>query len=340
MSKEVIGDFLTLDSYVILSNEEPIGEIKRSIIDSAQIYLLDNTHRILCYDMKGNLVFKIDRRGQGPQEYIQINDFGVDLSSNRLFVYDDHLRKMLVFDKQTGSYVSEFSTRFMLPDKFGVVDGGFFFDNADDRRINNDKELKYFLLYSETGNRVDSRFFPHDAIAAYHFGGDLGHPFFYNEDKLLYNKVFSSRVYLLKKDSIAALYDIILPNQLPMRKIEEKIEAWDLLRSDYSYLLGSIFTDGRTIHFTFSKDQLIHTCYYDLDSDTILFCGPKVLTEARKNLLFYSLINGVSDGKFFAFVSPSTIINNKEKHPELFPDDLKNILPEDNAVIAFYKIMR
>jgi hypothetical protein len=341
ISMEEIGDFLVLDSYIILSNDEIIGAVERSIMDKDKIYLLDNTHRVFCYDMKGNLVFMIDRRGQGPQEYVQISDFGIDFSSNRLFIYDDNVRKIFVFDKQTGNYVSEFSTRFMLPDKFGVVDGVFFFDNADDRRIGvNDETLKYFLLYSETGTRIDGRFFPHDAIAGYYFGGGEGHPFFYNDDKLLYNKVLSSRVHVLRKNGISALCDIFLPNQLPMKLIEEKIEIWDVVRSDYSWCLSDIFLSDSVLHFVFSKDGFINTCYYDLASDKILFCGPKVLDTVRENLPFYSLIDGVFDGKFYTLIPATEVIRQKESHPELFQEDLKNVQPEDNYVVAFYKILR
>jgi Zn/Cd-binding protein ZinT len=337
ITQELVGNFLRLDSYIILSREEIIGEVQRIIIKSESIYLMDNQDKIFCYNMKGNLIFKIDQQGPGPQEYIHINDFGIDEPSERLFVYDDYSRRMLVFNMKTGIYLSEFSTKYMLPYKFGIVDGTFFFNNADDRRIVDPNKQKCYLLYSENGEETDNYFLPHDAIATYHFAL---HPFYYNEDKLLYNKAFEGRVYLLEKGKVTPLYDIELPNQLPMKQIEAKLEHWDLVRSSYSYDLADIYMSGQIIHFTFSKDGQGNTCYYDLASDKILFCGPKLLDEAKKNLPFYSIIKGVYKGNFYSLVTAFEIEWWKETKSELFPEDLKTISPDDNYVIAFYKVIK
>jgi hypothetical protein len=53
------------------------------------------------------------------------------------------------------------------------------------------------------------------------------------------------------------LYDIILPNPLPMKKIEEKMEHVDVVRSNYSYALSNIFISGEIIHFVFSLEKII-----------------------------------------------------------------------------------
>jgi hypothetical protein len=335
-----IDEFLELDSYIILSNKDIIGEIERTIIDGERIYLMDNTQRIFCYDLKGNIVFKIDQRGQGPAEYNHIGDFGIDSASGRLFVYDDYLRKIMIFNLHTGDYDSEFSVHYMFPDKFGIVDGHFFFHSSDDRRVIDKDNQRFYLLYSETGEQINNCFLPHDAVSEFHFGLGSDHPFFYNKGKLLYNKAFDSRIYLLEKNNITPLYDIILPNQLPMSKIEEKIEYMDIVQLNYSYGLDDIFINGSIIHFTFTKDRLINSCYYDLSADNILFCGPRVLANTRKNLPFYSLIKGVYNEKFYAFISPTEIERRKESHSGLFSDDLKNIMSEDNYVVAFYKIVQ
>lgn len=337
ITKNEIGDFLTLDSCIILSNQELFGEVDRIIIDGGHIYILDNTSRIFCYDMSGNLVYKIDQRGQGPQEYVNAADFGIDRLSDKLYVYDDQRREILIFNKKTGSYISNFSTQYMYPENFAIADGTFFFSNDADYRVMDKGKQSYFLLYSETGKQVDNSFLPHDAVAQYHFGSGDGHPFFYNEDKLLYNKMFDSRVYCLEKNQITPMYDIILPNQLPMKKIEDKMEHLDLIRSDYSYAVSNIFMSGDILHFIFSKDGFVQNCYYDVEAEQILFCGPRALAEPRKLLPFYSLIQGVYDGYFFALISPAEVERCKETHPEFFDEDLKNISADDNPVIAFYK---
>ena len=341
ITKDEIGDFLVLDSYIVLSNDEIIGNINRIIIDNDMIYMLDISQMIIfCYGMDGNMIYKIDRRGQGATDYIHIEDFGIDPVSGQLFIYDDYARKILVLDKLTGKYISDFQVTYAAPHKFGVINGSFFFNIDDNRRAVDKKYQNYYLLFSETGKQIDKYFLRHDAVAKYYFSGGKGHPFFYSEDKLLYNKMFDKRVYLLEKTGITPLYDIELPNQLPMRRIEEKMDPKDLIRSDYAYGLDDIYSNGQMLHFTFSKGGFVHSCFYDLHSDKILFCGARVLADVRKNLPFYSLITGVYREKFYALVSSIEIESRRENRPELFPEDLKNVQPEDNCIIAFYKIVQ
>jgi hypothetical protein len=338
IKKEEIGDFLVLDSYIILSSEELFGNVRRIIMNNDYIYIMDDQQKIFCYNMNGNLVFKIDRRGQGPQDYVHMMDFGIDEVAGKLFVYDDFARKIAVFSSFTGSYISNFSTQYMLPTDIGIVDGIFFFNKDHDFRVIDKNKQRYYLFYSETGKHIDRCFLPHDVVAEYRFSGGDSHPFFYNENQLLYNKMFDSRVYCLTKNQIIPLYDIVLPDQLPIKKIEEKMAHIEVVRSNYSYGLNNIFISGKIIHFIFSKGGYTQSCFYDLDLDKILFCGPRVLAESKKNLPFYSLIQGVLNGKFFALVSPDEINRRKETHPEYFSKDLTNITFDDNHIIAFYKI--
>ena len=87
-----------------------------------------------------------------------------------------------------------------------------------------------------------------------------------------------------------------------------------------------------------SKDEIGD--FLVLDSEKILFCGPRVLADARKNLPFYSIINGVYNDKFYALVPAFEIESRRESNPKVFPEDLKNVQSEDNFIIAFFKIVR
>jgi len=342
ITKDEIGDFLVLDSYIILSNDEIIGEIGRIIIDNEMIFLFDRSQMIIfCYGMDGNMIYKIDRHGQGPTDYVHIEDFGIDPVSGRLFIYDDFKRKILVLDKLTGNHISDFPVLYAAPHKFGVINGSFFFNMDNDIRMVDKKKHKgYNLLFSETGKQIDKSFLRQDAAASYNCcGGFRGHPFFYNNSKLLYNRSFNYRIYHLKKTDLRLLYEVHLPNQLPMKMINKKMDIRELFRSDYSHSLDEIYATKQVLHFVFFKNGFIHTCFYDLDSEKILFCGIDVFANSRKNLPFYYLISGVYNDKFYALIPSFEIESRRESNPAVFPEDLQNVKSEDNYIIAFYKIV-
>ena len=60
------------------------------ILDWVQIFAFDST--------TGEFLFKIDDRGQGPEEYLHINDFGIDRQRNKLLVLDPMTNNLIEYD--------------------------------------------------------------------------------------------------------------------------------------------------------------------------------------------------------------------------------------------------
>lgn len=334
ISKDEIQDMMILDSYIPLSNDYPLGRVERVIIHKERIYILDSEPKIICFNMQGKVLFKIDSRGGGPTEYQNIKDFAIDGNSKRIVAFDNEMRKLFFYELNTGNHISSISTLFMAPTEIGVVDDSFFFKNMD-TRFDVQKEHMFYLLYSKEGKQIDKTFLPHDAVADFNF--DLN-SFFYNDRNLLFVRPFDNTVYVLGKEQITPVFKILLPNPLPMKKIEEKMNHFEIPTSGYAYGVGDVYITDETLHFTFSKDGYVVSVFFDLISGDLLYSGNRVLANSRKQLPFYSLINGVYKKKFFALVSASSIVERRTNHPELFPKDLSKIKEDDNDILAFFSI--
>lgn len=332
ISKDEIQDLMVLDSYISLSNDFPLGRVKRVIIYRDRIYILDNEPKIICFTMQGKVLFKIDNRGAGPTDYQNIKDFAIDRNSKCIVAFDNEKRKLFFYELNTGEHISSISTQFMAPTELGVIDGSFFFKNMD-TRFDVQKEHMFYLLYSKEGNQIDKMFLPHDAVASFNF--DLK-SFFYNEGNLLFIRPFDNIVYVLEKEQITPVFEILLPNSLPMKKIEEKMSHFEIPISGYAYGVGDVYTTDKTLHFTFSKDGYVVSNFFDLTTETLLYSGIRVLGDSRKQLPFYSLIDGVYKNKFFSLVSASSIVERRTVHPELFPRELLKIKEDDNDILAFF----
>ncbi|OPZ26322.1 MAG: hypothetical protein BWZ00_01670 [Bacteroidetes bacterium ADurb.BinA174] len=329
-----IQDIIELDSYIPLSNEVLVGRVERIIIHDDRVYILDNEPKIICFNMKGKVVFKIDNRGAGPTEYQNLRDFAIDGNSKRIIAFDNEKRKLSFYDLKTGKYLSSIPTLYMAPTEMGFIDGEFFFKNID-IRFDVQKEHQFYLLHSESGKQIDTMYLPHDAVADFNF--DMK-SFFYNEGNLLFVRPFDNIVYALQKAEITPVYEINLPNSLPMKLIEAKMRHIEIPNSGYAYGIDDVHVVGKILHFTYSKDGFIVSTFFDLSTNTFLYNGIRVLANARKNLPIYSLINGVYDGKFFALVSAPSIVEKRTSHPEFFSGELSKITEEDNDVLAFFTI--
>ncbi len=334
ITRDEIQDIIELDSYIPLSNEALVGRVERIIIHDDRVYILDNEPKIICFNMKGKVMFKIDNRGAGPTEYQNLRDFAIDGNSKRIIAFDDEKRKLSFYDLKTGEYLSSIPTLYMAPTEMGFIDGEFFFKNID-IRFDVQKEHQFYLLHSKGGDQIDTMYLPHDAVADFNF--DMK-SFFYNEDNLLFVRPFDNIVYAPQEAGITAVYEINLPNPLPMKMIEAKMRHVEIPNSGYAYGIGDVYVTGKILHFTFSKDGFVVSTFFDLSTNTFLYNGIRVLANARENLPVYSLINGVYDGKFFALVSASSIIEKRTAHPVFFHGELSKIKEEDNDVLAFFTI--
>ena len=153
---------------------------------------------------------------------------------------------------------------------------------------------------------------------------------------MLFIRPFDYVVYAIEKGKVIPIYEISLPNQLPLKKIKEKMNHSEIPTSGYAYGLDNMYIAGKILHFIFFKDGFVVSNFYDLSTDNLLYSGIRVLGDARKNLPFYSLINGVYNGKFFSLVSPFSITDRRILHPEHFSDELLNIKEEDNYILTFF----
>lgn len=330
-------DVIVCESFIPLSDEIFLNTIVRAEIANGLIFILDRKPQIVCFDMKGKVVYAINKKGPGPKEYANIVDFTLDKNQNRLITYDSGKRRLSFYDMTTGKYLSDTPIQHLAPQRIAFSDG-FFFHTPDHYNYPNQKEKHYSLFYSKEGEEPNVFYFPHDAAAEYSFGMGGCHPFFKSNDLLLYNKAFDNKLYVLQSDSIFMIADISLPDFLPFQKIKDKMDPSEIVRSNYSSSLSDFYIIDNILHFTFLKEGYYQTAFYDMENKRMLFCGTRVSDVPTKDLPLYSIICGVSRKQFFSFVYPEQILRRMESHPDLMPRQIRNVSEEDNPVLVFYKI--
>lgn len=106
-------------SYVFLETtaDNLIGSIDKFMCVNGKFFILDRylTNTVYCFDGTGKFLYKIDKQGKGPGEYIKINDFYVD-DSETVYVYDNETKRILNYtnagrnftENQLDSYFFEF----------------------------------------------------------------------------------------------------------------------------------------------------------------------------------------------------------------------------------------
>ena len=87
------------------TDESIFNNIDRLIHHNGVLYIFDfRGHKILAFDSTGSFLFKIDDRGQGPQEYPYLADFEINRQGNVILVLDPITPDLIEYDLK-GNYL-------------------------------------------------------------------------------------------------------------------------------------------------------------------------------------------------------------------------------------------
>ena len=100
-----LDEWLEADRYVRLPAEPLIAEIRDIHVEDDKIFVHDKMHRLLCYDMDGEFLWKIDALGPGPGEYAGISHFAVNPDEKEVLLYDNLGQKLLYYGMRNGKFI-------------------------------------------------------------------------------------------------------------------------------------------------------------------------------------------------------------------------------------------
>lgn len=271
-------------NYILLKDsgeKATFGRIDKIQIINSHIYLLDKRLRTLAvYNMEGQFIVKVGKRGQGPSEYINITDFTVDSLGN-ICVLDGTLDKVLFYNSDF-QFVDEKKLPFeadilqLLDNEhlmFGLSSWNEGLNNGDKILIT-DLKLNVVDAYFRYDKYVDPAYW----ISDYQFAKTK-----YN---IAYNQTISNDIAVF--DHKGLLQEIIrldfrdknVPNRGKI-DIESKLNDFDdyyAIKKIYAVtndlLVGTLWESRKTKMFVIDKNTKM--CYIgnkvnDLDRDFL--CG-------------------------------------------------------------------
>ena len=107
--KSVFEQDLHLVELTDTSKEYSFTAISKLVFKKDKFYISDwRTSRIIVFDLNGNPVFVLNRRGRGPEEYLQVTDFDVD-NSGGLWILDGQ-KDAVVHYSSEGKFLSQSKT--------------------------------------------------------------------------------------------------------------------------------------------------------------------------------------------------------------------------------------
>jgi len=319
-----LSDYVARTHFVQLETNENciIGNVTKAQLYDQKIFLLDEMTSILYeYDISGQFHKSLNRRGTGPEEYIQLKDFVVaedgvyvlDFSSQTIFLYDFN------FNYKEKYRYNSFASSFTL------LDDAFLLYNEISM-----KDDDYQFTQIDKDGKILSEYLPRNMNSEPSFYWASSNVFSKDKDSIYFSSRYSNTIYCKTEGSLhEAFYLDFGSKTIPKQKSYLNYNIYDLefpyiLREKFyvsdNFLIVDFFNKGKRMFTFFDKqNSIIQTGYVNNDLISGFDCFyPQWISE---NCLI-EVVNAYDILNEFSIITTDM--------------DISNLRVDDNPVILLY----
>lgn len=310
-----------------------VGEIDKLEMDDSHIVILDKRMRtVWLFGIDGKFIRKIGRLGNGPKEYVSLDDMCFDKENGTVWIWDRVKQVMLEYDL-AGDFLKEVATGFSS-NVFAKTNEGFwlyysYLKNPDNNSLilvneEMDHLVKGFFATKET--------FPVSLSSG--FTSWAGKEYFYFP--------LSNVLYSLDGTEARPYIEFDFGERtLPYSKIVNMSpEEYETLIDSGSYLGGlkNVQLSSKYCFFQFSstvQNKYVTAYYGVLDLETLKVEVFSYLNGSDLLVDFSSLLCVTANDELVYPIYPS-------KHHPIYYDELRTLVPdvteESNPILVLYRL--
>ena len=310
-----------------------IGEIDKLEMDDSHIVILDKRMRtVWLFGIDGKFIRKIGRLGNGPKEYVSLDDMCFDKENRTVWIWDRVKQVMLEYDL-AGDFLKEVATGFSS-NVFAKTNEGFwlyysYLKNPDNNSL---------ILVNEEMNHLVKGFFPTKES----FPVSLSSGFTSWAGKEYFYFPLSNVLYSLDGTEARPYIEFDFGERtLPYSKIVNMSpEEYETLIDSGSYLGGlkNVQLSSKYCFFQFSstvQNKYVTAYYGVLDLETLKVEVFSYLNGSDLLVDFSSLLCVTANDELVYPIYPS-------KHHPIYYDELRTLVPEvteeSNPILVLYRL--
>lgn len=329
-----------------MTDESMIGDICSMEAFDDKLYIFDDvTRSVYVFSIEGYFLFTLNKVGQGPGEYTQIDFFSIDRNERQMIVADLVSYNILRYDLD-GNFVSKQKINYWLDGIYPIEDKSFI--ALTNYRNNSEKiENQHNILFLDSMSNITCGYFPYPSkdISKLRFpisSGNAG--FYYGGNSCNYFNRLQDTVYSVSNNTLTPKYvfdfgdkkfdqsywtkDINILKDYIER--EEYLSLSRMNETDdyvfYRIVYGAIYSG---LYSKSTGSNLLSLIWYNGEDQIV---GTPIATY--KSCLIY-------------YVPVSSLLNKKEKYDkdgwpegkfiEQEKEFINTLSEEDNIVLVFYE---
>lgn len=259
-----IADLVRTVEYVPLelSDESIYAEITKMIIKDDRIFICDKHNaKIVVFDIQGNFLYAINRRGHGPQEYVEMVNFTV--GDNKVYTLDNVLGKVNIYKADNGEFVEKKELPIVAWDIAFLTDGQFLLATSPvGGHFFSKKQSRHRVFLTDADFKIKKRLFGYGKTVSDRFGK----PFYFSETDrhIVFNYCISDVFHIFDRQNqdkaMQSTWIDFGNRKVPIKQRENP--HWED-RNDYVYLYLTPIVCGDYIAFDIIMNGSCETFVYD-----------------------------------------------------------------------------
>jgi hypothetical protein len=303
-------------SYVTLETDSNclIGTIDKLIYYKNNYYILDKsiTKSLFCFNHLGKFIFKIDKIGNGPGEYLYPTDFSLDTLNNNIFIYDSRSKKVNIYNK-TGQFLNEIKFDELYCESFEYLGDdifGFYANYVPNYKYSKRGLFFNLLLFNSNGD-LSSKYFSFDKKLI-DSRKIIANPVYFSSNSfnksLLYTQ-YCNTIFIVDSSGPKPCYLLNYGVQLTEREVaiisrnsksEFEVEM-KLQNSGYIRLITVLQTNNH-LFLTYRFKDEPHILVYSKNSEYVIEASNKFDVKSNKDYVI-PIENDIDGGYFYYPIS-------------------------------------
>jgi len=342
-----LSDFVDddFDLVTLEMNEDcTIGIVNKVEIVDNEIFVLDAfiSNSIFVFDLKGKFKRKIDNKGKGPGEYIQLYSFCTDKDKDLIYLLDNGSSKLLKYSLKEFKFKEEYKLPFDALSLTLSESGDLIFYCTQ----YTDKNYCYNVIVTSGNLTVKKKLIKQDKEKMHSVGMVSNNRGCMCNGYYVFNPTFSSEFYKLNKNYDLESYlkfdfgDIGMPTNDFFTSTSKVLK--DLSRSEFVNHVDILETK-EYIYLKYLQRRKEHVGIYSKKQDKILASCIAADIVDDIGILAFNSPDFVSGEYFISVLSSHSIVEKNtdplksDTHPKLH-DLINRINEEANPILMIFKM--
>lgn len=316
-------------SFLALENNDSalIYEADKIRFENGLIYFGDfYGNKVVVYDETGKYRFSINKRGQGPDEYLEIKSFTVD--SQYVYVLDNYNHKVFMYDAFDGSFRQEKSLPLVAWDIEALDNGHFLLAYVPLMNSVNMSHTNHQLFVVDSNFQIVKRLLPYaeeeKTALAYHTFFSLC------DDDIIFASMLFDGYAVIPRSNVDSLYKVQIDFHHPVVP-EHRKDTEEINKHSYEYLVEVPVVCGDYAVLQVPFEDYVNMYVYDR-RDKKLMCNR--FSDCR-NALYFPVAS--YKGRFVSYLSDFLVYEDLVKAGfKQAPSAVEEQFKHEGSMLIFY----